>query len=265
LATSAFAFGAMVVAELNIAAFEKRSGRGQWPLIPRQVVADGLRDRVILPALINQGGTQMCGPAAFLYCVARSYPEAYVNYIIDLYDSASAKLWGFSIDASRSVRDSSVPLGPGIDPVDWIGLASLRESENLVHTYDGLSDGAAGATLPATLASWFKKATYSSVHNVTNLVGNKAQADIEAAGHFQLQGYDVCLFISSKMLRGLDAFFGATVPSHWVVLASPIKIVQANIDLTVYSWGSDGYRVPQRGQLPVESFVGNFWGYVAAR
>lgn len=257
--------------ESKITDFEKKSGRGWWPRITRREVADGLRDRVILPALINQGGTQMCGPAAFLYSVARGYPEAYVDYIIDLYEHGSAKLWGFPVSASQSVRDSTVPQGVGIarssriDAVDWIGLATLRDSENLVHTYNGLSDGAAGVTLPATLASWFTKATYSTVHNVTSLIGNKTQADIEAAGHLQMQGHDVCLFISSKMLRGLDAFFGGAAPSHWVVLASPVTIAHGNIALTVYSWGSDGYRVPQRGKLPVESFLGNFWGYVSAR
>jgi hypothetical protein len=54
--------------------------------------------------------------------------------------------------------------------VDWVALASLRDSTNLFSDYQSHTNAAAGITLPGTLAGWFSASGFSQVENRTNLV-----------------------------------------------------------------------------------------------
>ncbi len=275
-----------------IADFEKKSGRGWWPHITRQDVAQGLRDRLRDPGKIHQGPTPFCGPASLLFCVLRYYPQDYVQYIVDLYDTGSGDLWGLHVEASQGVRDYAGPWGTPIygskkiAAVDWIGLGTLRDSENMFRSVSNIGTssgkwyqdplgtlgklwhGAAGITLPSTLADWFKRAQYPSVKNVTNLGHGSSPMgvqDIEQVADLWLQDYDICFLINSQMLYASDQESRSMVPSHWVVLNSFPDVAGGNIRMKVFSWGDGQYLVPQGAALPIESFLGNFHGYVAAR
>jgi len=48
----------------------------------REAFANKLRDRAINANLIDQAGTPLCGPAAFMHCIASRRPNDYVNYLI---------------------------------------------------------------------------------------------------------------------------------------------------------------------------------------
>ena len=152
-----------------------------------------------------------------------------------------------------------------IHPVDWMGLASLRDSENSALRYSSVDDEAAGITMPGTLAGWFTKAGFSAVKNVTNVLFRKSRADIEAADALRIQGYRVCLFINAAMLSPATQNNKSIIPNHWVVLSGPVNFFEGNrISLTVFTWGNGARAVPQIGDLSVSSFLNNFYGYVAA-
>jgi len=109
-----------------------------------------LRERITTPYLINQGRTPLCGPAAFMYCIASDRPADYVRYVLDLATTGSGTLGGLTVVPGEDCRNAS--LGRQIEPVDWIALASLRDASNAFLDMNGPKSNAAGITVGSALA-----------------------------------------------------------------------------------------------------------------
>ena len=87
-----------------------------------------------------------------MFSVLRKDPWLYVRYVISLYDNGhgalgdSPGIWvKLGMDCKNFKPNGKIP------PVDWIVLASLRDSENDFIDYQDTSDKAAGITPPVTL------------------------------------------------------------------------------------------------------------------
>lgn len=239
-------------------------GQGSWPFIDRRDVVDGARVRLADAGNINQGESSLCGPSSLLYSLIKKNPEDYASYIAQLYNNGTAKIGSLDVKPSSDTRNYKVPKAQ-IHPVDWMGLASLRDSENSALRYSSVDDEAAGITMPGTLADWFTKAGFSAVRNVANVLLKKSRSDIEAADALRRQGYRVCLFINAAMLNPATQNNKSIIPNHWVVLSGPVNFFEGDrISLTVFTWGNGTRAVPQIGDLSVSSFLVNFYGYVAA-
>jgi len=243
---------------------ESAGGQGSWPFIDRQDVVDGARVRLGDAGKINQGTSSLCGPSSLLYSLIKKKPEAYASYISQLYSNGSAKIGSLDVKPSSDTRNYKVPKDK-IHPVDWMGLASLRDSANSALKYSSVDDEAAGITMPGTLADWFTKAGFTGVKNVTNVLFTKSRSDIEAADALRRQGYRVCLFINGDMLKVATQNNKSIIPNHWVVLSAPVNFFEGErITLTVFTWGNGTRAVPLTGDLSLSSFLNNFYGYVAA-
>ena len=252
--------GAMEV----ISRFEAAGGQGSWPFIDKKDVSTGARARLADASKIHQGSSSLCGPTSLLYSLIKKNPEAYATYISQLYSNGTAKIGSLDVKPSSDTRNYKVPKEK-IHPVDWMGLASLRDSENAALRYSSVEDAAAGITMPGTLAAWFTKAGFTSVKNVTNVLFKKSKADIEAASALRLQGHKVCLFINADMLEPGTQNNKSVIPNHWVVLSGPVNFFEGDrISLTIFTWGEGMRAVPRSGDLSLSSFLNNFYGYVAA-
>jgi hypothetical protein len=244
--------------------FEKSGGQGSWPHISKAEVAAGARERVMDASKLDQGSSSLCGPTSLLYSLIKKNPEAYATYITSLYNNGSAKIGSLEVKPRSDTRNYKVPKDK-IHPVDWMGLASLRDSENLALSYSSVDDEAAGITMPGKLTDWFNKAGFGGVRNVTNVVFTKSKSDIEAADNLRKQGYRVCLFINADMLALAKQNKKSVLPDHWVVLSGPVNFFEGDrISLTVFTWGEGMRAVPRSGDLSLSSFLNNFYGYVAA-
>ena len=250
-------------AKALVAAFAARTGPGAFIHIVRADVASGLTARVDRPSLINQAGSSLCGPSSLLFNLATRDPVTYVKFIIGLYERGDARIGQLEVKPGKDLKGYD-PAGK-IAPADWIGLASLRDSENWFYDYQSVDDEFAGITLPSHLEGWFKKIGFSKVINETNLVFGKAEGSIVAADRLYKDNYWVCLFINANLLSAADQGSGSATPDHWVVLQSDVTITAGNIAFDVYTWG-DGHRhVPSTPPLSVASFSRNYYGYVAAK
>jgi hypothetical protein len=274
--------------------FQKGKGSGVFAGANRIAVAQQLRNRLNMPSSINQRGASLCGPAAFLYCVAVRKPVEYVKYIIDLFESGKASIGALTVEPSARCKAYSPGAG-AIDTADWIGLASLRDSENTILTYGAESDKAAGVTTPGTMKSWFASAGFGQLVDDTSLIGDEPLSTLLQAHHHRDNGAMTCLFIGAKILsgshrvpkpewkgKGKMKLSGNAFPDHWVVLNSQIYVGTqpattllargANVDadeslhaeklkLEVYTWGTERWSLPS---VTVEEFLDYFYGYVAA-
>jgi hypothetical protein len=130
---------------------------------------NALNVRIKDPWKIAQEQTSLCGPAAFMYCVAKHRPHAYRDYVMDLALHGRARLGNLEVVPSDACRNST-PDGTGIDPVDWVALGSLRDSTNGVFSMTPKAQTAA-ITTPANLEAWFDACgLFNGTGNHTRLV-----------------------------------------------------------------------------------------------
>ena len=246
----------------RIADFAAGSGTSAFPAFTRATIVAGLRERVADPTKIDTTSVNLCGPAALFYCLAKDNPDLYVQYVVDLFTKGEANIGKLKVKPGRDCRNAR-PDTSQIAPVDWIALASLRDSENAILDYESIDDTVAGATMPSGLAAWFTACGYSQVRNDTNVFICKGRGAIDTAHQLRLQGRRVCLFICDNMLyRDHDTDLSLH-PDHWVVLESPASVVNGTISIRVFSWGRI-CMVPPTGTLDVDHFCRNFYGFVAA-
>lgn len=248
-------------------------------------IVDDLDQRVGLPWEINQGGASLCGPAAFMYCLAKDAPELYAQYVFDLYVTGKAKINDLIVEPSSACKSASIVATNrrGLETrriagVDWIALASLRDAKNRFLRQKSVSSDAAGITLPKALSAWFSAAGYRWVQNNTSTTSNfGAQQFLESAQHYQ-HNKNVCLFIASKVKA--SPFTLRAVPNHWVVMSDAVKLAgQANdsfIDpvknsadknivpsVGVYHWGLEKDSL-NKSNLTLGDFSRYYFGCVVA-
>ncbi|MBK0004469.1 hypothetical protein [Erwinia sp. S38] len=88
-----------------------------------------------------------------------------------------------------------------VSGLDWITLASLRDSENSIMSYDEVDDQVSGITMLGKLTEWFDKAGYEKVFDNISL-SHANETDIVRLNSFAKQGYRVVTFISAEILKG---------------------------------------------------------------
>jgi hypothetical protein len=268
-----------------ICEFLKRNGTSHFPKLRRETVGVELLMRVANPGLLRQSDASLCGPAAVLFNFASDWPGQYAKFAIELFEKGKAQLGRLEIKPGTDVRNYlPAPLSKDatdwIDQADWLTMASIRDSENWFFDYDTAEKEFAGITAPGELAHWFYKAGYRDVKNDTNLT-NMTHKDVEtvdgANGLFK-RGYRVCLFISANMTEQHDmskpenwskddqSVRGSIATRHWVVQRSLIDRSSGKIKLKIFTWGDGDYSIPNGSRdLPVDQFLGNFYGYVAGK
>lgn len=250
-----------------------------------------LNKRVNEPQYINQSTTSLCGPAAFMYCVAKHQPEVYRRYVLDLAEHGKARIGQLEIIPSDACRRTK---GVDIDPVDWIALASLRDSTNRMMSMSKGGNTAAGITTPGDLESWFDRCgLFHGTGNYTQAVTGSNLHTIIAANASHSTGSFVCLLVRAAIISGVGNAgtkfrsnlpkTASFTPDHWIVLAEPILIggrvaasavpaintsvsrpQDQHIDVRVYSWGKY-YRITDvYPELTAGQFLRYFYGHVAA-
>ncbi len=238
-------------------------GRGLgFARIDRADVVNGLRERIPNPKKLSQSQASLCGPAAFFYCLLEEHPELYAQYVIDLYNTGEARIRSLHVKPSAGCR-GYLPPPSKIHPVDWIALASLRDSENSRFDYSSADDTAAGITMPHSMADWFKKIGWGGVRNNTNVFFLKGRRELDECARDLDGNRWVCLFINMQLLDPLKFAHRSVIPDHWVVLVKRPAIQNDTIKFSVYSWG-DLHDIPRTGSYPLSGFYRNFYGYVSS-
>jgi hypothetical protein len=239
-----------------------------FPNVLRSELYKTLWQRVINPGAIHQRGSSLCGPASLLYLTGTYFPSKYSNYIIDLYEYGQAMLGSLSVEPGEDCRIYN-PAGK-IAEADWVGLASLRDSENAIFDYDEVEDAFAGITLPMTLARWLGCVGFCDIKNETNIYFTKDEDNLREADRLFREGHKVCLLVDYKGIEAIPERRGFisqifTIPNHWVVLTSPVDFSNGNVKFQIFTWGNDEHKVPPPGpnSYPLDLFLKFYYGYVS--
>lgn len=234
-----------------------------FPRIELADIISGLRERVQDPVKQDQGAAALCCPAAFFYCVLNYKPELYVQYVIDLFTTGKARIGSLKVEPGLACRVYQPPTDK-IAPVDWVALASLRDSDNMVLDIASVDDDVASRSRGGEVASWLSQIGYKGVKDESNWYFCKGRKEIEAFNRDIRMSRDVCLFINDNMLSDSKARLKSTFMNHCIVVDEPPDLQNGRISLSIYTYGKI-QRVPRVGTLSLDEFSRNFYGYVSGQ
>lgn len=214
-----------------------------------------LKERIRNPELIDQGSLNACGPAAFFTLLCRDNPVALTSLAIDIYQKGEASIGSLNIKPNKNILvrfpgDKLWPSNTSInDPVDWMLLTSLRDSENpgIYPDFDDPNDVVTGITLPAELEHWLMQ-QYKTVKNEILLTGRNVHHLIGSVNKHFLSGYRCILLINADMIystskwehiknKNFKALGSSIVPNHYIVYSGDLDLGDNNIEFNAWSWG----------------------------
>ncbi|NHB56711.1 hypothetical protein G9F32_01485 [Acinetobacter sp. 194] len=232
-----------------------------------------LKSRLIEPNP-DQASSMLCGPAAFFFCLLNSNRSKYLKCAKELWEVGYTEINDLKIDVRKSPARfpknyTDVNNMPKVPPIDWVTLASLRDSENFILDYDSPDKESSAVTPPHELKAWFVKAGFKFIKQIGGIdkVGLTRDEIFELNQYAGPNHYIVCL-VSSRVLVGSDS---PLLKNHWIVWTDKLRGKYDNMEITkdgarnptvslrLFSWGRNALQVKPTYSL--ESF--RFTHYVA--
>ncbi|MDC9606835.1 hypothetical protein WDV76_07855 [Xenorhabdus griffiniae] len=200
-------------------------------------VESQIQDRLSKRTYPDQNGASLCGPAALFYCLQMDRPDIYEQAARELWEYGKTKIGQLDINPGDGCRHPKGTFydedGERISGLDWLTLASLRDSENTIMDYDEVSDQVAGITAWWTVSDWFEKAGYEKVFSNVGLK-HSSKEDIEILNNYIEQGCHVVSLISAGMLQNMQETSGK---NHWIVWAGKVEESEKGTNVKAFSWG----------------------------
>ncbi|MEO4206611.1 hypothetical protein ACYU0V_12775 [Acinetobacter sp. X9] len=236
-----------------------KPGEPKDPFSKAQIEA-GLQSRLNEP-LPNQDFTSLCGPAAYFFCLINLSPSRYKLAVKQLWEKGQTEIGKLvikpSLDGSRRVKNYfHIKSGdPKIPPIDWITLASLRESENIILTLKDPSQEVAGITPWPELSSWFKKTGFKGVKAYPFYFNGYSPSLISEINRYAGDGYYVITLISASLLSRGSSSGTQSFPDHWIVWTDKLRDTKgqpitsssdpykSEVRLKMFTWGENTQRL----------------------
>ena len=261
------------VDKLESNALPEKSPAG-WDFSRKKLV-DELRSRLSGANLPDQGNTNNCGPAAFLYCLLKDRPDWYAKFAVGLWEDGEFDLGDkaggqkFQVKPSPDLIEELANTGsPDITKLDFMTMASLSESS------------VAGITTPGSLKNWFG-AVGSPAHQDTfgiDTIGHLASSylihqDFEDFRKI-IRYYNHCWIVMEINPRMIDAAKFSTFDRHWVVVNKDFHpherkiytktkgketLRMIEIQMHFVTWGNEK-RYKILPEYPESMFVSQYYG-----
>lgn len=195
----------------------------------------------------NQYYSMLCGPAVFYYCLMMDRYEVYEQLVWDLWNHGKGMLGSFLLQPNADtmkVRDLFAGMShPRVSAIDWITMASLRDSSNNLLKYASVGDKVSAITLWGDIEKWMLNAgAYKIFSNISICHSNLS--DICKLNSLVSNDVHILSLVSAGMLQQ-----GADVPFkyHWIVWDGELNLV-------------DGQRINNETSLGELFFCGFFHG-----
>lgn len=268
-------------AKQALVTFEKSAKPGVWPHLSKKTVVANMRSLLADPFRIDQKQQPFCGPTSIVFELIRKQPLRYVQMCQQLYEQGMVQGTTRMIEASPRLRQASREMD--MAEADWMLIATLRESENLIFPVDPnaptLIRNIAGMTKSWEMKGWvqevlgYRRVDYlhayllqdiHAMHRAKAAIaqGGVAFALVTAGGLFSKE--DVMTRVDSKSVKKV------ALPDHWIVLVDIDDIPKtlswrgvayrsdkATLRFDVYTWAQR-----KRVEIGRAAFRRFFWGVV---
>ena len=242
-------------------AFEVKEHPVGDPLDPfsKEKIEEGLAFRLAKLDYPNQDQSMLCGPAAFFYCLFIDRPDLYKQMVKELWESGKTKIGTLKLEPGYDCRhptnffkEEAPGYLPKVPAIDWITLASLRDTENSVFDFESPNNVFQGITTAGDLKAWFKKVGSKILYEInTNIINHITGPKLTLKDLCLLNSYvrpdtHVVMLITSRMF---DYRAPLLTKNHWIVLADKLKLINGHevteqtlltelVQLKCFSWGS---------------------------
>lgn len=248
-------------------AFQDADVPGLWPHLDKGAIVEEMRLRLHHPFKVNQGQQPFCGPAAILFELIRKFPLRYVNLCRSLYETGGFPAQTQFIQTSENLRQASQG-NLRMGPADWMVLATLRESENLLFPVEPnapeIVRNLAGMTKSWEMKGWVREILgYSRVEYFHTYVLRDLTALQKSQTVLDQGGVALGLITAADLLGQEKSRI--TVPNHWVAIVGNVNIQKGtfgrhdsgHVSFDVFTWAK---RVTIDANEGV--FEDAFWGVV---
>jgi hypothetical protein len=179
----------------------------------RDVFIKDLDDRRANPRIINQEDANLCGPACFMFSIAREDPDEYGKFVLGLAMRGEGKIGGFTARPPNAPKVNIV--SSRIAPVDWVALASVRDDGG-ASQMTSVGTGAGGLTFPIAVRGWFDKTgMFKETYNITSLVLSHSLDELLRMNTLPA-GY-ACLLLRTRIVDPSKSA-NPVGPDHWVLM-----------------------------------------------
>ena len=244
----------------RLQSFEASIAPGAWQFLDKATIIGEMRDRLTNPFTVNQGGQPFCGPAAVLFELVRKQPDRYVEICQSLFTIGGFQSKNHWIPASDKLRQaSSGNLRMG--QVDWMVLATLRESENRLFPVQpnapDLIRNLAGMTQSWELIGWVQEflgythTAYNHAYLTNDLSALHKAEDAIAAG-----GVAFALVTAEGLI---NHEWVVPFPNHWISILGNIQANEDRTQFDIYTWSKQ-----VRIDIDTPTFRKYFWLTVTA-
>lgn len=254
-------------AMLALNQFQASDQPGVWPHLNKDKIIKDIRARLQNPFSVNQGQQPFCGPACILFELIRKFPLRYVELCRDLFETGGFQAQSRRIQTSAKLRDASQG-NLRMGPADWMILATLRESENLIFPVEpnapDIVRNLAGMTKSWEMKGWVREILgYDHVDYVHTYVLRDLTALKKAQSIIDQGGVAFGLITARALLS--DDPPRITAPDHWIAIVGNINIQKGtfwrhdsgHVSFDVFTWAK---------QVTVKAdespFEDAFWGVV---
>lgn len=254
------------IVKVNISKPERPFIAEQYPIgdpqdpFEKSIIEEQVNNRFNHITFPNQNTGSLCGPAAFFYCLQMDRPDVYAQAAKDLWQYGKTKIGELVIAPGEGCRHPSGDFYDGPDPLilglDWLMLASLRDSENSIMSFDTLDSPLAGITMWQTLTEWFEKVGYTKVFSNVGVTQAGIQG-IRELNDYVEKGYKVVTLINDGLLENGRSTL--TVPTHWIIWKGPVtQDSDNNMHLNLFSWGEASDQI--KTDTDISFFINRFYG-----
>ncbi|BAY20463.1 hypothetical protein NIES2100_02050 [Calothrix sp. NIES-2100] len=250
-----------------LADFEKSNSPSVWANLDKKQVLAEIKIRLNDPFQVNQGGQPFCGPASILFELIRKQPLRYVQICRSLFETGGFAGQTKRIQATERLRRSQGRLR--MSQADWMVLATLRESENLIFPVEpdapDILRNLAGMTKSWEMKGWTQEVlNYRQVKYIHTYIYGETEALNTATQAIASGGVAFALITADGLLdTGNQPFL--PYPNHWITILGNISIKRGllwskdtgRFSMDVYSWAKKYYIDKGKGH-----FEDYFWGVV---
>lgn len=261
--------------------FKQSSKPGIWPHLDKVEIVEEMRSRLELPFRVDQTHQPFCGPASIVFELIRKRPLDYVRMMQGLFEEGMFRTQTRRVKASTRLRHASRNLN--MAQADWMLMATLRESENLIFPVEpnapAMVRNLAGMTKSWEMKGWVHEVLgYPEVQYYHAYALRDIKAMQKAGMAIARGGVAFALVTASGLLSqetlltraDSKAVRSIALPDHWITLLDIMdcpearswwSIAQRNIDaklsFDVYTWAQRMH--VEIGQGAFRRF---FWGVV---
>ncbi|MEM7772706.1 MAG: hypothetical protein AAF327_19620 [Cyanobacteria bacterium P01_A01_bin.37] len=274
----------LATAKQMIDSFEQSQKSGMWPHLEKAKVVETMRARIAKPFHLDQKQQPFCGPTSIVFELIRKQPIRYVQMCQQLFEQGMCQGTTRILEASPYLRKASKEMD--MAQADWMLIATMRESENLLFPVDPhaptLVRNIAGMTKSWEMKGWVKEILgYSHVdyyhayllrdiaalHQAKKAIaqGGVAFALVTAGGMFSKE--EMLTHSDSKSVKKV------ALPDHWIALVDIDDIPQTfswrgiayNSDKTTLSFDVFTWARRMHVEIGRAAFRRFFWGVVIGR